>query len=54
MWLDSPGVTPPTGTPLVVPPTLAERDRYPWVCVETHSNYRNEPLLKEIVDELRQ
>ena len=53
-WLYSPDVKPSPGPGLVVPETAAEGDRVPWTKVETHSNYRNEPVMKRAIDELRQ
>jgi hypothetical protein len=53
-WLESPGVTPdPEEGGLWVEATRAERDRDPWVSVETHSNYRSEPAMKRAIDKLR-
>jgi hypothetical protein len=50
--LASPGVTP---SPLPdVPATLLERDREPWVMVETHSHYPKEPVMKRDISALRQ
>ncbi|MEY2396864.1 MAG: hypothetical protein QOJ00_38 [Actinomycetota bacterium] len=51
--LASPGVTPAAGAGLRVPATVAERDRPPWAKVEVHSYYRNEPRMKEVIDDLR-
>ncbi len=52
-WLWSPGVSPSPGPPLTVPATRAEKDLRPWAMVQTHSNYRSEPAMKQTIDDLR-
>ena len=55
-WLKTPDVTPavPPVQPLQPPATPAEHDLDRWACVEVHSYYRNEPLMKQLIDQLRQ
>jgi hypothetical protein len=55
VWVASPGVTPASrpGGALRVEATRKERDRDEWIKVEAHSYYRNEPIMKQYIDDLR-